>query len=266
MYLQEKANVTLFNTIVAGNNATSAGPDLLGTINSQGVNLIGNITGASGFSGQDLLNAKPLLGSLADNGGPTQTHALNPGSPAIDNGENNDAPATDQRGVARPQQAKVDIGAFEVTIGGRPGDFDNNNIVDDRDIDLLCQEVRSGNHTSSFDLTGDGQVDLVDHATLISDILNTTAGDSNLDGLFNTSDLVRVFQRGHYEDGKARNSGWADGDWNCDGEFDTSDLVAAFQAGSFERPARAANAGAFPTIDPTRADAFFLKDENSSSS
>jgi hypothetical protein len=61
----------------------------------------------------------PRLGALADNGGPTKTHALLAGSPAIDHGDNNDAPAIDQRGVARPRDGDgngsrvVDIGAFE---------------------------------------------------------------------------------------------------------------------------------------------------------
>lgn len=49
----------------------------------------------------------------ADNGGPTETHALLVGSPAIDAGDANYCPETDQRGVTRPQGAGCDIGAFE---------------------------------------------------------------------------------------------------------------------------------------------------------
>ena len=55
----------------------------------------------------------PLLGALADNGGPTRTHALLAGSAAVNAGTSAGAPATDQRGVARPQGAGVDIGAYE---------------------------------------------------------------------------------------------------------------------------------------------------------
>src|SRR5262249_7067465 len=58
----------------------------------------------------------PLLGPLASNGGPTQTMALLPGSPAIDVGSNSSIPAgvtTDQRGSPRISGAAVDIGAFE---------------------------------------------------------------------------------------------------------------------------------------------------------
>jgi hypothetical protein len=58
-------------------------------------------------------------------------------------------------------------------------------------------------------------------------------GDANLDNGFNSSDLVRVFQIGEYEDGLDKNSTWTDGDWNGDGEFGTSDLVTAFQGGGF---------------------------------
>lgn len=57
------------------------------------------------------VNAK--LGPLADNGGPTLTHALLDGSPAIDAGDAASCPATDQRGVTRPQGPGCDIGAFE---------------------------------------------------------------------------------------------------------------------------------------------------------
>ncbi|MCB0133230.1 MAG: hypothetical protein KDD78_20345, partial [Caldilineaceae bacterium] len=50
---------------------------------------------------------------LADNGGPTMTHALTADSPALDAARADACPATDQRGVARPQGAACDAGAFE---------------------------------------------------------------------------------------------------------------------------------------------------------
>lgn len=70
-------------------------------------------------SGGDLVNRNPQLGALAENGGPTRTHALAPSSPALDAGKPQGAggcppPATDQRGVRRPQGARCDIGAFEL--------------------------------------------------------------------------------------------------------------------------------------------------------
>jgi hypothetical protein len=66
--------------------------------------------------GSDLVVAPGAagIGALADNGGPTLTHALQAGSPAINNASAAGCPATDQRGVARPQGAACDVGAFEL--------------------------------------------------------------------------------------------------------------------------------------------------------
>jgi hypothetical protein len=62
----------------------------------------------------DVIVTAPLLDSLADNGGPTLTHALLAGSPAIDAGDDAVCPETDQRGVSRPQGAACDVGAYEL--------------------------------------------------------------------------------------------------------------------------------------------------------
>jgi hypothetical protein len=67
--------------------------------------------------GTDITGVDPLLGPLADYGGRTWTHALGPGSPAIDSADCRDiggAPVpTDQRGLSRPQGSACDIGSFE---------------------------------------------------------------------------------------------------------------------------------------------------------
>ncbi|MCA9217457.1 MAG: chitobiase/beta-hexosaminidase C-terminal domain-containing protein, partial [Planctomycetales bacterium] len=65
-------------------------------------------------------------------------------------------------------------------------------------------------------------------------------GDSNGDGVFNSSDLVFVFQAAEYEDGIDGNSTFAEGDWNGDSDFTTADFVFAFQAGTYSREARPA--------------------------
>jgi hypothetical protein len=62
----------------------------------------------------NVLNANPVLGPLQNNGGFTKTMALGSGSPAIDKGSNLSCAVTDQRGVARPQGGKCDLGAYEV--------------------------------------------------------------------------------------------------------------------------------------------------------
>ncbi len=108
------------NTIVAANSAP-AGPDVMGDSTSQGHNLIGDGTGATGFGASDLVGTSdhpidPLLGSLQDNGGLTPTMALLPGSPAIDAGDNAFPPGPyDQRGPGFPRIVNgiIDIGAFE---------------------------------------------------------------------------------------------------------------------------------------------------------
>jgi hypothetical protein len=62
------------------------------------------------------------------------------------------------------------------------------------------------------------------------------AGDANGDGLFNSRDLVQVFQQGKYEVNEPAD--WLAGDWNLDGRFDTQDLVVAFQQGTYSSEAR----------------------------
>ena len=82
------------NTIIAENRVLSGPPpgppDCSGHFDSLGNNLIGNSLSSTGWIASDLQNVDPLLGPLADNGGPTMTHELLPDSPAIDAG-NNDA-------------------------------------------------------------------------------------------------------------------------------------------------------------------------------
>ncbi|MFI5295925.1 MAG: choice-of-anchor Q domain-containing protein [Thermodesulfovibrionales bacterium] len=109
---------TLKNTIVA--NSPSGG-NCLGPVTSQGHNISSDATCALNAPG-DLNNTDPLLGPFENNGGYTQTYDLLPGSPAIDTGDSNGAPATDQRGVKRPVGAGVDIGSVEHAVMFVPTD------------------------------------------------------------------------------------------------------------------------------------------------
>jgi hypothetical protein len=118
------------NTIFS-NNIAPQGPDIFGTINSLGYNLISNTTNTiiNGITTGNVLGQPAQLVALMNNGGPTPTHALMTGSPAINAGDScvmaaggcgtNDpltAFTTDQRGPGFPRQSgvQVDIGAFEV--------------------------------------------------------------------------------------------------------------------------------------------------------
>ena len=91
----------------------------LGTFTSQGHNLIGETDGSSGWVGSDLTGTvaqplNPLLAPLGNYGGPTQTMALLPGSPAIGAGSAVSGVTTDQRGLIRG--SPVDIGAFQTIL------------------------------------------------------------------------------------------------------------------------------------------------------
>jgi hypothetical protein len=113
-----------------------------------------------------------------------------------------------------------------------PGDFTGNQQVDVADVDLVCYGLRSSD--DSFDLNQDDRNDLLDLGFLLENILKTSVGDVNLDGRFNSADLIVLFQRGEFEDDVLGNSAWGEGDWNCDGDFTTADLVMAMQAGKYE--------------------------------
>jgi hypothetical protein len=150
----------------------SPAPDLTGAFTSQGYNLIGQADGSTGFAngvngdlvGTGAAPLNPLLGPLQNNGGPTLTHALLPGSPAIDQGKSFGRTA-DQRGRHRPYDfASVpnapggngtDIGAFEL----------NHSVFDaspDTDLTLVTVDIRpslgllaySTNGQFQFQLTG----------------------------------------------------------------------------------------------------------------
>lgn len=115
-----ESGITVQSTLVADNSAAggiadldAANPAILAGSN----NLIG--TGGSGLTlPGDTLHGAPQLLPLADNGGPTRTHALQPASPAIDAGNNIAALPSDQRGTGFPRVtgSAPDIGAFEAPL------------------------------------------------------------------------------------------------------------------------------------------------------
>ncbi len=117
--------VNLTNTLIA-TNVAATGPDFAGAVTTSDHTLIGDDKDATGFSavqngdivGTPNAPVNPLLGPLGNNGGPTQTMALLPGSPAIDRGDNSTESATgpnDQRGsgFSRVVHSIVDLGAVE---------------------------------------------------------------------------------------------------------------------------------------------------------
>ncbi|MCX7417987.1 MAG: hypothetical protein NT013_00410, partial [Planctomycetia bacterium] len=120
-YVNRGGSVTLTNSIMAKNyrgSGTTTDDDISSNVTvTANFSLIGDPTEAT-ITGSNNLNGDPLLGPLADNGGPTKTHALLSGSPAINTGNDSLAGAAgdfDQRGNGfdRKVYGRVDIGAFE---------------------------------------------------------------------------------------------------------------------------------------------------------
>ena len=139
--------VTVRNTLIANNSGPN--PNIFGTLHSQGFNLIGisdggvltpaDATDQIGDSGTPI---DPLLGPLQYNGGPTQTLALLPGSPALDKGHSSSS-ATDQRGFGRPN----DIAALPNPNGGDGADvgaYEHRDVRLDADADNAYDPLTDG--------------------------------------------------------------------------------------------------------------------------
>jgi hypothetical protein len=138
--LLDESTADVGRSILAGDSAS----DCTSTVVSLGRNLFGSqaFCTITGDTASDLVGADPLLAPLEDNGGPTSTHALLPGSPAIDAGadacvDETGAPLlADQRRMTRPLDgdgdgvAECDAGAFEAD-----SDSDGDTLGDQSDCD-----------------------------------------------------------------------------------------------------------------------------------
>ncbi|MCA9216846.1 MAG: hypothetical protein KDB27_27440, partial [Planctomycetales bacterium] len=111
-------------------------------------------------------------------------------------------------------------------------DLNDDGIVNVVDVDLLAAAIRG--QESIADLNRDSVANVRDLHFLIEDVLGTTMGDANLDGRFDSSDLVQIFEANEYEDGQPGNSTWAEGDFDGDGDFTTRDFVTAFMSGAYQ--------------------------------
>ncbi|MFN8595361.1 MAG: choice-of-anchor Q domain-containing protein [Anaerolineae bacterium] len=129
LYNHISATLTLRNSLIANNIDASTFQvfnDCSGTVTSEGYNLIEDTTGCTinGVTTGNITGSDPNVGALANNGGPTFTHALNAGSPAINAGdilgcrdEAHSLLLTDQRGYLR--NGTCDIGAYEYNSPGQ---------------------------------------------------------------------------------------------------------------------------------------------------
>jgi len=111
---------TILKAGVSGVNIFNNGGSLI----THGYNVCSDNGGGFLNGPGDQINTDPMLGPLQNNGGPTQTHALLPGSPAIDAGDPNFTPPPyyDQRGPVfwRLRNGRIDSGSFEVQAGSTP--------------------------------------------------------------------------------------------------------------------------------------------------
>lgn len=154
----EGSAASIRNSILYAN--TSRMPDCEGNVSSGGHNVIGSLTGCDlSPSTGDQIGVDPLLGPLQDNGGATETHAIDAASPALDAG-GSDCEWSDQRNIPRPQGAGCDVGAYEVLPCNNdatvdPGeDCDDGNAESGDGCTSLCQiEMLAG---ASLRLSLDG--------------------------------------------------------------------------------------------------------------
>ena len=177
------ASTALRNTIVAGNTLPNLSTTILNggtaTITSLGYNLTNDDGGGFLTGTADQTNKDPLLGPLQNNGGPTQTHALLPGSPAIDQGSSSGS-FTDQRGFPRP----IDDPAIPNATGG-----------DGADIGAL-ELNPPPQSTCVGDCNADHAVDVTEIIKMVNIALGTspvsdcTAGDGNGDGAIDVTELI----------------------------------------------------------------------------
>ena len=128
-----------------------------------------------------------------------------------------------------PATMEVDVAILPDSV---PGDFDGDQVLSTNDINVLTSEIASGADDLRFDVNGDMSVDDADLSFWVKDIKQTWFGDADLDGEFNSNDLIEIFVAGKYE--KNIPAVWSEGDWNADATFSSSDLIVALSDGGYE--------------------------------
>ena len=187
MYNEDGSDPKVKNTILAnGTSGDDCYCDDDASITSEGYNLVSDHSGDTWFTQpSDLTATNPLLDpNLRDNGGPTLTHALLSGSPAIDAipSPYNGAPSEDQRGFPRPYGLGgfADIGAVEMQLAYSLGDVNGDGAIDLLDV-VLCAQIARGlvagtpQQRAAADVDDDGDVDM-DDVTMLSDYILAIGG------------------------------------------------------------------------------------------
>lgn len=118
--------------------------------------------------------------------------------------------------TANDQTHGIELWTLE--LDANQDDLNLDGRIDVLDMNLFCSAVQAGNATRE-------QLDAFWSRN------DTGPGDANMDHVFNSIDLMAVFQASKYKTGLAAT--WEDGDWNCDGLFNTKDLIFALQRGLY---------------------------------
>jgi hypothetical protein len=126
------------------------------------------------------------------------------------------------------------------TVTLTPGDFDGDGILGAADIDDLTAQSAGSLNPPAYDLNADSLVNQADVEVWIKDLLHSWVGDADLNGQFDSSDLVSILAAGTYE--ADVNAVWTTGDFSGDARANSADLVAALADGGYELGPRAATA------------------------
>jgi hypothetical protein len=250
-------SISLLGSIVYGNHNPAGALDVFASsFTTTNVNFcdIGSSTGftlAAGSGNNLPFGTNPTLAALANNLGPTQTMALLPLSPAIDTGVNIGAIPTDQRGLARPQGAAADIGAYERSANSALVFSMSYEYLTRQAITFICYEDASvtftrssytildettnqtlASSTGAFSFDSSGHVATLVLTNLLSDgnyhvnAMGTSpldffvlAGDANQDRHVTTLDFTALAQN-------FNKSGaiFSQGDFNYDGKVNALDF------------------------------------------
>jgi CSLREA domain-containing protein len=165
---------TFVDSIIAGNFAGAAADDCGGHLTSNGFSIMQTVNSAHCTITGTVSGADPKLGPLQNNAGPTFTHALLSGSPAIDAGDPTGCKdqsaailTVDQRGAHRSEGVACDLGAYERNANG---DVNGDGVRDVSDIFALINFLFAGGPAPNGlgDVNGDGKTDINDVFALIN--------------------------------------------------------------------------------------------------
>ncbi len=167
------ANVALGSTILKAGASGANLANLSGIVSSDGYNLASDNGGGFLTGIADQIHTDPMLGPLQDNGGPTFTHALLPGSPAIDKGKNFNSSITDQRGLPRT----LDFAGIPNASGADGTDI---GAIESQDASLCLLNLGGMRNQFGFNLIGpftnivvEWSTDLVSWTALATNTLST---------------------------------------------------------------------------------------------